>query len=94
MCIENLFAGGEFGQGGDGGFQVGSVGCEIDLGNIIDVADPRRPRDLRRIRLVLCQIGINVFRDGGERVPRVFGPEKVFGIDIVGFFGETAVFGG
>lgn len=94
VCIENLLAGGEFGQGGDGGFQVGGVGRQVDLGNVVDVGDPRRPRHLRRLRLVLAQIGVNVFRHGRERVPRVFRPEKVFRVHVVGFLGETAVFGG
>lgn len=70
------------------------VAIYVHLRNIPHITNPRTPRNLRRIVLIPPQLEINILRHLREGVGTVLGPEKVFVVEVVGFFEESAVFGG
>lgn len=56
---------------------------DIQLRDIINVADPRTPCNLRRVLLVLVQLRVNLLRDLWERISGITRPEEVLRIEVV-----------
>lgn len=63
----------------------------LQLADIIEVADTTHLRDDSRVLLVLCQLAINLLCDLGEWCRGILVPEKVLCLDIVFFLHLAAV---
>lgn len=63
----------------------GNEGTKVaQLRDVVDVAHTCRSCDLSGILFILVEFRVNIFRDLGEWIRRIFRPEKVLRVEVIG----------